>query len=162
MKRKITIISIMIIAIILSAVGIYLYERVFGPQTVIQTNSDKVNCRQGNIFDGVTRQARFTVLSTCEKVIGIVHDMKGTKEPDGDYQFNLALEQPYKRLLNYVNNNRVNGMLVIEIIPRDQISNPYVQIPKNGDRIEAYGAWVTDNLAGGWNELHPAWKVKIL
>jgi cell division protein YceG involved in septum cleavage len=162
MKRKITIISIMIIAIILSAVGIYLYERVFGPQTVIQTNSDKVNCRQGNIFDGVTRQARFTVLSTCEKVIGIVHDMKGTKEPDGDYQFNLALEQPYKRLLNYVNNNRVNGMLVIEIIPRDQISNPYVQIPRNGDRIEAYGAWITDNLAGGWNELHPAWKVKIL
>jgi hypothetical protein len=162
MKRKITIISIMIIAIILSAVGIYLYERVFGPQTVIQTNPDKVNCRQGNIFDGVTRQARFTVLSTCEKVIGIVHDMQGTKEPDGDYQFHLALEQPYKRLLNYVNNNRVNGMLVIEIIPRDQISNPYVQIPKNGDRIEAYGAWVTDNLAGGWNELHPAWKVKIL
>jgi hypothetical protein len=162
MERKITIISIMIIAIILSAVGIYLYERVFGPQTVIQTNSDKVNCRQGNIFDGVTRQARFTVLSTCEKVIGIVHDMKGTKEPDGDYQFNLALEQPYKGLLNYVNNNRVNGMLVIEIIPRDQIGNPYVQIPKNGDRIEAYGAWVTDNLAGGWNELHPAWKVKIL
>jgi len=74
----------------------------------------------------------------------------------------LALEQPYKGLLNYVNNNRVNGMLVIEIIPMDQISNPYVQIPKNGDRIEAYGAWVTDNLAGGWNELHPAWKVKIL
>jgi len=162
MKRKVTIISIMIIAIILSAVGIYLYERVFGPQTVIQTNPDKVNCRQGNIFDGVTRQARFTVLSTCEKVIGIVHDMRGTKEPDGDYQFNLALEQPYKGLLNYVNNNRVNGMLVIEIIPRDQIGNPYVQIPKNGDRIEAYGAWVTDNLAGGWNELHPAWKVKIL
>jgi len=39
---------------------------------------------------------------------------------------------------------------MIEIIPRDQINNLYVQIPKNGDRIEAYGAWVTDNLAGGW------------
>ena len=162
MKRKTTIISMVIIAIILSTGGIYLYERVLGPQTVIQTNPDKVNCRQGNIFDGVTRQARFTVLSTCEKVVGIVHNMKGTKEPDGDYQFNLALESQYKKLLNYVNNNRFNGMLVIEIIPKDQISNPYVQIPKNGDRIEAYGAWVTDNLAGGWNELHPAWKVKIL
>lgn len=128
----------------------------------MQTNPDKINCRQGNIFDGVTRQARFTVLSTCEEVVGIVHNMKGTKEPDGDYQFSLALESPYKKLLNYVNNNNVNGMLVIEIIPRDQVSNPYVQIPKNGDRIEAYGAWVTDNLAGGWNELHPAWKVKVL
>jgi len=94
-----------IIAIILSTGGIYLYERVLGPQTVIQTNPDKVNCRQGNIFDGVTRQARFTVLSTCERVVGIVYNMKGTKEPDGDYQFNLALESQYKKLLNYVNNN---------------------------------------------------------
>ncbi len=88
--------------------------------------------------------------------------MKGTSEDDGDYQFNLALEQPYRKLLNAVNNNRVNGMLVMEIIPKDQKSNAAVQIPKNGDRIEAHGAWVTDNLAGGWNELHPVWKLKIL
>ncbi len=26
---------------------------------------------------------------------------------------------------------------------------------------KAYVAWVTDNLHG-WNELHPAWKVKVL
>jgi hypothetical protein len=162
MKRKTAIIISIIVAIIFSAGGIYLYARVFGPQTVMQTNPNKLNCRQGNIFDGVTRQARFTVLSTCQKVIGIVHDMKGMKEDDGDYQFNLALEQPYRKLLNQVNNDRVNDMLVIEIIPKDQNNNPSVQIPKNGDRIEAYGAWVTDNLAGGWNELHPVWKVKIL
>jgi hypothetical protein len=115
MEIKTTIITgVIIIAVVLSAGGLYLYERVLGPQTVMQTNPDKINCRQGNIFDGVTRQARFTVLSTCEKVVGIVHDMKGTKEPDGDYQFNLALESPCKRLLNYVNNNNVNGMLVMK------------------------------------------------
>lgn len=96
----------------------------------MQTNPDNANCRQGNIFDGVTRQARFTALSTCEKVIGIVHDMKGTKEPDVDYQFNLASELPYKKLLNDVNNNRVNGMLVIEIIPRDQINNRLFKFQK--------------------------------
>ena len=49
-------------------------------------------------------------------------------------------------------------MLVIEIIPDDQ-NLSVVRIPKNGDIIEAYGAWVTDN-PHGWNELHPAWKVK--
>ena len=161
MKRKTLIFISIIVAAILSAGGTYLYAKIFGSQTVIQTNPDKVNCRQGNIFDGVARQARFTVLSTCEKVVGIVHDMKGTKEDDGDYQFNLDLEQPYQRLLNQVNDKQVRGMLVIEIIPKDQNSS-LVQIPKNGDRIQAYGAWVTDNLAGGWNELHPAWKVKIL
>ena len=87
--------------------------------------------------------------------------MTGPKQSDGDYQFNLDLEHPYNKFLNDGNDNRVNGMLVIEIIPRDQINNPSVQIPKNGDRIEAYGAWVTDN-PHGWNELHPAWKVKVL
>ena len=161
MKKKTLIIYSIITVAVLSAGGLYAYSHYFGPQTVIQTNPDKINCRQGNVLDGVIRQARFTVLSTCEKVIGIVHDMSATKQSDGDYQFNLDLEPPYKRLLNDVNNNHVNGMLVIEIIPRDQINNPFVQIPKNGDKIEAYGPWVTDN-PHGWNELHPAWKVKIL
>jgi len=50
-------------------------------------------------------------------------------------------------LLNDVNNNRVNDQIFTQ---HDQINNLYVQIPKNGDRIEAYGVWVTDNLAGGW------------
>jgi len=52
-------------------------------------------------------------------------------------------------------------MLVIEIVPKDQNNNPSVQIPKNGDIIQAYGAWVTDT-PHGWNELHPVWKIKIL
>jgi hypothetical protein len=97
MKRKktliITSIIIVVVAVILSTIGTYLYTRVFGPQTVIQSNPDKVNCRQGNILDGVWGPIRFTVLSTCQKVVGIVHDMGGTKEDDGDYEFNLDLEQ---------------------------------------------------------------------
>jgi hypothetical protein len=162
MKRKTAVIvSTLLVVAVISVGGLYAYLKYFGPQTVIQTNSDKVNCREGNVLDGVDRQARFTVLSTCEKVVGVVHDMTGTKQSDGDYQFNLLVQQPYKRLLNQGNYNQVNGMLVIEIIPKDQNNNPYVSIPKNGDRIEAYGAWVTDN-PHGWNELHPAWKVKIL
>lgn len=93
--------------------------------------------------------------------IGIVHDMKGTKENDGDYEFSLDVEQPYKKLLNDQNNSHRNGMLVVEIIPNDQ-NLPAVQIPKDGDRIEVHGAWVTDHPAFGWNEIHPAWMVKVL
>jgi hypothetical protein len=70
--------------------------------------------------------------STCEKVVGIVHDMKGKKESDGDYQFNLDLGHPYKKFLNDVNNNCVNGLLVIEIIPRDQVNNPLESNPVSG------------------------------
>ena len=142
----------------MSFAATYAYVNYFGSKTVIQTNADKDNCRQGNVLEGVDRQARFNILSTCKKVIGVVHDMKGTKEDDGDYQFNLFLDQPYKRLLNEQNNEEVNDMLVIEIIPKDQNSK-LVQIPKDGNRIEAYGAWVTDN-PHGWNELHPAWKIE--
>jgi hypothetical protein len=157
MRRKTTIIISIIVAAVFSVGGVYSYAKYFGPQTVMQTNSDKVNCRQGNVLDGVNRQARFTVLSTCEEAIGTVHDMTGTKQGDGDYQFDLAVQEPYKKLLNQENTNQVNGMLVIEIIPKDQ-NNNFVQIPKNGNTIEVYGAWVTDN-PHGWNELHPAWKI---
>lgn len=158
-RRKIILIST-IIPIILIVISLCAYANYFGPQTVIQTNSDKENCRQGNIFDGVDRQARFKVLSTCEKVIGIVHDMKGTREHDGDYHFNLKMDKQYNKLLNQENINQVNGMLVMEIVPKDQNSSQ-IQIPKNGERIEAIGAWVTDNPQG-WNEIHPIWKLKVL
>lgn len=160
MKRRSLLLIGIIAAVIIAGGGAFAYFRYFGTQTVIQTNPDKENCRQGNIFEGVDRQARFTVLSTCETAIGIVHDMKGTKEDDGDYQFNLQIEQPYEKLLNAENNKQVDGMLVVEIIPKDQNTSA-VQIPKNGDRIEVHGAWVTDN-PHGWNEIHPAWKVKIV
>jgi cell division protein YceG involved in septum cleavage len=93
MRRKTTIIISIIVIAVFSVGGIYSYTKYVGPQTVMQTNSDKVNCRQGNVLDRVDRQARFTVLSTCEKVIGVVHDMTGTKQDDGDYQFDLDVRE---------------------------------------------------------------------
>jgi hypothetical protein len=37
-----------------------------------------------------------------------------------------------------------------------------IEIPEDGDRVRVVGAWVTDEGAGGWNEIHPAWKVEVL
>lgn len=159
MKTMKLVILIGVFAVV-SIAAIYSYTNYFGLQYVLQTNHDEQNCKQGNIFDGVDRQARFSVLSTCEKVVGIVHDMKEARENDGDYQFNLELESQYKQLTNNENDKQIQGMLVIEIISKDQQSNA-MQIPKNGDKIEVYGAWVTDN-PHGWNEIHPAWKITIL
>src|SRR5574341_1986116 len=147
MKRSLLLIASLFSAAIISFIGVYAYENYFGPKTVLQTSHDKSHCRQGNVLAGVDRQARFTVLSTCELVVGIVHNMTGIKEQDGDYQFNLAVQKPYKKLLNEVNINQVQGMLVVEITPMDQNSSS-IQIPKNGDKIGADGAWVTDNPKG--------------
>lgn len=142
--------------VIVAIIGIYGYYHYFGPQTVLQTNPDP-SCRQGNVLDGADRQARFNVLSTCETITGTVHDI--SKQDDGDYQFNVDLDSQYKHLLNDANNNQVKGMLVVEIIPKDQNSSN-VQIPKEGDKIRAIGAWVTDT-PHGWNEIHPVWKIII-
>lgn len=160
MLKKTKLVIIISMFAVISTASIYAYTNYFGTQSVLQTNHDKQNCKQGNIFDGVDRQARFSILSTCEKAVGTVHDMKEARENDGDYQFNLELETQYKQLLNNENNKQVQGMLIIEITSQDQQSSA-VQIPKNGDKIEVYGTWVTDN-PHGWNEIHPAWKVTIL
>ncbi len=114
------------IAIVVSLV--FAYTNYFGPKTVLQTNPDP-NCRQGNVLDGVDRQMRFLVLSTCEKAVGIVHDVKGEKGDNGDYQFDLEVEDPYKKLMNTDNTKQVNGMLVIEIMPKDQ-NDPRTQFQK--------------------------------
>ena len=159
-RRSLIIIAIVPVGLIIG-VGTWLYVTQFAPKTVMQTNPDTVNCRQGNVLTNVDRPSRFTVLSTCETAAGIVHDMKGTKEDDGDYEFTIDVEQPYKKFLNDQNNAHWGGRLVVEIIPTNQ-NLPTVQIPKNGDRIEVHGVWVRDNLAFGWNEIHPAWIVKIL
>src|SRR5438105_11248008 len=158
MKKSIVIGAIA--AVVIVAGIVIAYAKYFGPQIVVQTNPDATHCRQGNIFDGVDRQSRFTVLSTCEKAVGVVHDMTGSKQDDGDYQFNIDVQPEYKKLLNDGNRNQVNGMLVVEIIPKDQAISG-ITIPKNGDTIEVYGGWVTDN-PHGWNEIHPAWLVKVL
>jgi hypothetical protein len=102
---------------------------------------------------------RLNVLSSCEEAIGIVHDSERVN--DGDFKFYLDDEDEYKKLLNEENYDRANGLLVVEVIPDDQDSSS-IQIPEDGDRVRVVGAWVTDEGAGGWNEIHPAWRVEVL
>jgi hypothetical protein len=116
-------------------------------------------CREGNVLEDVYDPERLNVLSSCEEVIGIVEDSE--RAHDGDYKMYLEVENGYKNLLNEENDAKTDGLLVIEIIPEDQDSS-MVEIPKDGDRVRVVGAWVTDEGAGGWNEIHPAWIVEIL
>ncbi len=119
---------------------------------------DDKNCRSGDVLNGVEKKERFTILSRCEVAEGKVHDV--TKVSDGDYKFHLELKSKYKYLLNDGNLKKTNGMLIIEVIPKDQGSKS-LELPNNNDQIVLWGAWVTDNPKG-WNEFHPAWKVVVL
>jgi hypothetical protein len=120
---------------------------------------DDQECRKGNVLKNVYDPGRLNVLSSCEEAIGIVHDSERVN--DGDFKFYLDVEDDYTKLLNEANYDRSNGLLVVEIIPADQDSS-MIEIPDDGDRVRVVGAWVSDEGAGGWNEIHPAWKVQVL
>ncbi len=69
MKRKALVVVSAVVTIAIILVGTaYAYFRYFGPQSIMQNNPDKYNCRQGNVLDGVDRQARFTVCQHVRKL----------------------------------------------------------------------------------------------
>jgi hypothetical protein len=124
-----------------------------------QVDEGKQQCREGDVLEGVYDPERLKVLSSCEEAIGIVEDSDIAH--DDDLKLFLDVESGYKKLLNEENDDKTNGLLVVEVIPDDQDSSS-IQIPEKGDRVRVVGAWVTDEGAGGWNEIHPAWSVEVL
>jgi hypothetical protein len=126
---------------------------------VDQVDEGEQQCREGDVLEGVYDPERLKVLSSCEQAIGIVEDSDIAH--DDDLKLFLDVEGGYKKLLNEENDDKTNGLLVVEVIPDDQDSSS-IQIPEDGDRVRVVGAWVTDEGAGGWNEIHPAWRVEVL
>ena len=113
------------------------------------------NCRSGNVLDGASNQPDLKVLADCQEATGEVMHTK--KMNDGDYKFFLDVDDKYKFLNNDVNKEKTNGFLVVEVVPKDQdISTVY--LPKEGDKVDIHGAWVTDQPKG-WHEIHPTWVV---
>ena len=114
------------------------------------------NCRSGDVLAGASNKKDLKILSNCEEVIGTVKHTK--KMNDGDYKFALKVRDQYKDLLNKINNKKTGGFLIVEIVPKDQKNNKDVVKPKTGDKVDVWGAWVTDKPKG-WHEIHHSWKV---
>jgi hypothetical protein len=113
------------------------------------------NCRSGNVLDGASNQADLKVLADCQEATGEVMHTK--KMNDGDYKFFLDVDDKYKDLVNDKNNEKTEGFLVVEVVPKDQDIST-VELPKEGDKVDIHGAWVTDEKKG-WHEIHPTWVV---
>jgi len=122
-----------------------------------KTNLDKNNCNLGNIFEGVKDPQRFKIHSECEEVKGQVYHVKSMN--DGNYRFTMALDQNYTHLLQKGNQTETEGLVVVEILSKDKNSTN-ITLPKPGDKIQLWGAWVED-ATKGWSEIHPAWMVAI-
>ena len=113
------------------------------------------DCRTGNVLAGASNAEDLRVLTECQDATGTVMHTK--KMDDGDYKFFLNVDEQFKFLVNEKNNEKTDGFLVVEIVPPDQ-GNGGVILPKEGDRVHVWGAWVTDKPKG-WHEIHPTWKV---
>ena len=119
-----------------------------------KSENDK-DCRDGNVLAGASNEEDLKVLAECQEAAGEVVHTK--KMDDGDYKFLLDVEDKYKYLLNEKNSDKTDGYLVVEIVPPDQGKSGVI-LPKEGDQVHVWGAWVTDKPKG-WHEIHPAWKV---
>jgi hypothetical protein len=113
------------------------------------------NCRDGNVLDGASNQGDLKVLAECQEATGEVMHTK--KMDDGDYKFFLKVDDKYNFLVNDKNNEKTDGFLVVEVVPKDQDISTVV-LPSEGDKVDIWGAWVTDEKKG-WHETHPAWVV---
>ena len=113
------------------------------------------NCRNGNVLSGASNEEDLKVLAECQEAVGDVMHTK--KMDDGDYKFLLKLDDKYDFLINDKNNEKTDGLLVVEVVPDDQNIDSVV-LPESGDKVHLWGAWVTDKPKG-WHEIHPTWQV---
>jgi hypothetical protein len=113
------------------------------------------NCRDGNVLDCASNEGDLKVLAECEDAAGDVMHTK--KMDDGDYKFLVKLDDKYKFLVNDKNDEKTEGLLVVEVVPKYQ-SISTVDLPQEGDKVHVWGAWVTDEPKG-WHEIHPTWVV---
>jgi hypothetical protein len=133
-------------------------NRIESTDRVIETQHRPLtgaDCRSGNVLVGASNAGDLRVLSECQDATGTVMHTK--KMDDGDYKFFLNLDEKFKFLVNEKNNEKTDGFLVVEIVPPDQGTNGII-LPKEGDHVHVWGAWVTDKPKG-WHEIHPTWKV---
>jgi hypothetical protein len=133
-------------------------NRIESSDRIIETQHKALtgpDCRSGNVLAGALNAGDLRVLSKCQDTTGTVMHTK--KMDDGDYKLFLNLDEKFKFLANEKNNEKTDGFMVVEIVPPDQGTNGVI-LPKEGDHVHVWGAWVTDKPKG-WHEIHPAWKV---
>ena len=113
------------------------------------------DCRTGDVLAGASNAEDLRVLLECQDATGTVMHTKNMD--DGDYKFFLKLDPQFEFLVNDKNREETEGFLVVEIVPPDR-NIQGVYLPKDGDHVHVWGAWVTDKPKG-WHEIHPTWKV---
>jgi hypothetical protein len=112
------------------------------------------NCRDGNVLNGASNEKDPKVLAECQDAVGDV--MYTKKMDDGDYKFLVKLDKKYDYLVNDKNDEKTDGLLFVEVVPKDQ-NLKTVDLPKEGE--STYLGRMGHRQAKGWHEMHPTWQV---
>ena len=120
---------------------------------------------------------RFKILNQCVSVTGIVLSMQ--YEPDGDIDFPLLLDAPYKNMVTKANfNPLMRGGIWSEIIcqhPEQSFAvepfkrgecngynGPIFNVPHAGQHIQVTGTYLLDVREAGHAEIHPVSSIKLI
>jgi len=111
-------------------------------------------CRTGDPLAGVYNPLRFRVWSSCQVASGAVKSV--TLQYDGYQRIDVLPDAQYAKLLGAGNVNYEGGMLVLELIPQEQVN---ITIPSVGQHIAFVGPLVFDTEKQ-WNAIYPVWSIR--
>jgi hypothetical protein len=119
---------------------------------------------------------RFKILNQCVTVTGVVLTVQ--YEPDGDTDFSLALDPPYKNMVTQANfNPLMRGGIWSEMICQHPESSsveafkkgecigyngPIFRVPQTGEHLLVTGTYLLDIREGGHAEIHPVSSLQLI
>lgn len=106
-----------------------------------------IPCRD-NPMAHVRDPQRLRIISRCSSASGVVTEI--SRSAGGSQTVQLRVDFGYVRFLRPGN----QGLLPARVVPPDI---PHMSLPRVGDHVTVYGAWVLDRGKNGRAELHPAY-----
>jgi hypothetical protein len=120
---------------------------------------------------------RFKILSQCVSVTGTILSIH--YEPDGDTDFPLALDAPYKNMVTKANFNplmhggiwsemvcqHTEQSFAVESFKRGECigyNGPIFNTPQVGQHLQVNGTYLLDIREGGHAEIHPVSSIKLI
>ena len=162
-------VAILIVALVGSLAGFYLYDQFRLSPGASSTSSSP--CRDpASISSHVYNPYRLQTVKSCITASGTVDNV--IEEADGDVHLRTNLDQAYNNLTNSANDKYQYGDLVVEIIcvnppsqtdaiPACQNYTNQIPVPNVGQHITITGPYVLDTDHYNWAEIHPVYSLVI-
>jgi hypothetical protein len=118
-----------------------------------------------SLWDHVWSPERLRVVSPCITATGTIDSIE--KQTDGDFHVGLRPDPQFEGLLNAASMKGMSGNINVEpICMQEKIKESEAKqscgnffqniiVPPEGSHVRVTGAFVIDEGAGGWTEIHP-------